>query len=109
MTDAEAAAGSIPASVAAAWGVRERPHKGPRPGLSLGRIVDAAVRVADAEGLDAVSMSRVAAELGTAPMSLYRPGGRPRSRADRSRARAGGPGCPAGPGRCGPGPGVIRG
>ena len=72
MTDAEAAAGSIPGSVAAAWGVRERPHKGPRPGLSLGRIVDAAVRVADAEGLDALSMSRVAAELGTAPMSLYR-------------------------------------
>ena len=29
MTDAEAAAGSIPGSVAAAWGVRERPHKGP--------------------------------------------------------------------------------
>jgi len=72
MTDAEAAAGSIPGSVAAAWGVRERPHKGPRPALSLGRIVDAAVRVADAEGLDAVSMGRVAAELGTAPMSLYR-------------------------------------
>jgi AcrR family transcriptional regulator len=67
-----AAAGSIPGSVAVAWGVRERPHKGPRPGLSLGRIVDGAVRVADAEGLDAVSMGRVAAELGTAPMSLYR-------------------------------------
>ena len=72
MTDTEAAAGSIPGGVAAAWGVRERPHKGPRPALSLGRIVDAAVRVADAEGLDAVSMGRVAAELGTAPMSLYR-------------------------------------
>ena len=72
MTDTEAAAGSIPGGVAAAWGVRERPHKGPKPALSLGRIVDAAVRVADAEGLDAVSMSRVAAELGTAPMSLYR-------------------------------------
>jgi AcrR family transcriptional regulator len=62
----------LPASVAAAWGVRDRPHKGPRPGLSLERIVAAAVQVADAEGLAAVSMSRVAAELGTAPMSLYR-------------------------------------
>ena len=72
MADTEAVAGSIPGSVAAAWGVRERPHKGPKPALSLGRIVDAAVRVADAEGLDAVSMGRVAAELGTAPMSLYR-------------------------------------
>ena len=62
----------LPASVAAAWGVRDRPHKGPRPGLSLERIVAAAVQVADAEGLAAVSMSRVATELGTAPMSLYR-------------------------------------
>jgi AcrR family transcriptional regulator len=72
MTDTEAAASSIPGSVAAAWGARERSHKGPKPGLSLGRIVAAAVRVADTEGLDAVSMGRVAAELGTAPMSLYR-------------------------------------
>src|SRR5215468_2656297 len=63
---------ALPASVAAAWGVRDRPHKGPKPGLSLERIVAAAVQVADAEGLAAVSMSRVAAELGTAPMSLYR-------------------------------------
>jgi len=65
-------AGEIPDSVAAAWGVRERPHKGPKPALSLARIVDAAVRVADTEGLDAVAMGRVAAELGAAPMSLYR-------------------------------------
>ena len=63
---------NLPAGVAAAWGLRERPHKGPRPGLSLERIVAAAVRVADGEGLAAVSMSRVATELGTAPMSLYR-------------------------------------
>jgi AcrR family transcriptional regulator len=62
----------VPASVAAAWGVRDRPHKGPKPALSLARIVDAGVRVADAEGLDAVSMGRVAASLDTAPMSLYR-------------------------------------
>ena len=62
----------VPATVAAAWGVRERPHKGPKPALSLARIVDAGVRIADAEGLDAVSMGRVAAELKAAPMSLYR-------------------------------------
>src|SRR5215469_11704523 len=63
---------NLPAGLEAAWGLRGRPHKGPRPGLSLERIVAAAVRVADAEGLAAVSMSRVAAELGAAPMSLYR-------------------------------------
>ncbi|MFG2329066.1 TetR/AcrR family transcriptional regulator C-terminal domain-containing protein [Streptomyces sp. NPDC048604] len=41
-------------------------------GLTLGRIVAAAVVVADEEGLAAVSMRRVAAELGVATMSLYR-------------------------------------
>ena len=62
----------LPASIEAAWGVRQRPHKGPRPALSLKRIVAAAVRVAAGDGLQAVSMSRVAAELGVSTMSLYR-------------------------------------
>ncbi|KAF0651143.1 MULTISPECIES: TetR/AcrR family transcriptional regulator [Streptomyces] len=58
--------------LAAAWGLRERPVKGPRPGLSVHRIVDAAVAVAASEGLAAVSMGRVAKELGASTMSLYR-------------------------------------
>src|SRR5258708_38184003 len=62
----------FPASLDVAWGLRDRPHRGPKPGLSLDRIVVAGVKVAQAEGLAAVSMSRVAAELGTGPMSLYR-------------------------------------
>ena len=62
----------LPASLAAAWGLRERPGKGPRPGLSLDKIVAAAVRVGAAEGLAAVSMARVAAELGAGTMALYR-------------------------------------
>ncbi|MET9463886.1 TetR/AcrR family transcriptional regulator C-terminal domain-containing protein [Streptomyces sp. NPDC006544] len=40
--------------------------------LTLERIVGAAVAVADTEGLAAVSMRRLAAELGVATMSLYR-------------------------------------
>jgi AcrR family transcriptional regulator len=62
----------LPAAVAAAWGVRAHPGKGPKPGLSLERIVAAAVKIASRDGLDAVSMSRVAAELGASTMSLYR-------------------------------------
>ncbi|MGW6564397.1 TetR/AcrR family transcriptional regulator [Streptomyces sp. NPDC054975] len=54
------------------WGTGERPSRGPKPGLTLDRIVTAAVAVADAEGLDAVSMRRVATELGVGTMSLYR-------------------------------------
>jgi AcrR family transcriptional regulator len=62
----------LPASIEAAWGLRERPSKGPKPGLSLERIVDAGVKVAETEGSAAVSMSRVAAELGSSAMALYR-------------------------------------
>jgi ketosteroid isomerase-like protein len=40
----------LPASIEAAWGLRERPHKGPKPGLSLRRIVAAGVKVAESEG-----------------------------------------------------------
>ena len=62
----------LPSSIAAAWGLRDRPGKGPKRGLSLPRIVRAGLTVAAAEGLAAVSMSRVAAELGVGTMSLYR-------------------------------------
>jgi AcrR family transcriptional regulator len=54
------------------WGPPERPSRGPKPGLSLDRIVQAAIKIADAEGLPAVSMQRVAAEFGFTTMSLYR-------------------------------------
>lgn len=50
------------------WGTSE-PE---RPGLSLGRIVAAAVEVADAEGLTSLSMRKVAERFGTTTMSLYR-------------------------------------
>ncbi|MGW6060670.1 TetR/AcrR family transcriptional regulator [Streptomyces sp. NPDC055189] len=62
----------LSASLETAWGLRERPSKGPKPGLSLDRIVDAGIAVAAAEGIGAVSMGRVAKSLGASPMSLYR-------------------------------------
>jgi AcrR family transcriptional regulator len=65
-------AGGLPDTVALAWGLRERPGKGPKRTLSLKGIVEAAVRVGSAEGLEALSMSRVAAEAGASAMALYR-------------------------------------
>ena len=62
----------LPPGLDLLWGRRERGKRGPRAGLSADAIVEAAVRVADAEGLDAVSMARVAHELGFTTMSLYR-------------------------------------
>jgi AcrR family transcriptional regulator len=54
------------------WGLRETAKRGPKPKLSRAAIVRAAVVVADAENLEAVSMQRVAKELGYTTMSLYR-------------------------------------
>jgi AcrR family transcriptional regulator len=62
----------LPAGLDLLWGRRGPGKRGPRPGLSADAIVDAAIRLADAEGLEGVSMARVAAELGFTTMSLYR-------------------------------------
>jgi len=62
----------LPPGLDLLWGRRERGKRGPRPGLSADTIVEAAVRLADREGLEAVSMARVAAELKFTTMSLYR-------------------------------------
>ena len=43
----------------------------PRQGLDRARVVAAAAALADAEGLDAVTLARVAADLGVRPPSLY--------------------------------------
>jgi AcrR family transcriptional regulator len=62
----------IPPSIELAWGLRDRGTRGPKPGLTLERIVAAGIEVALTQGLDALSMARVASELGVGTMSLYR-------------------------------------
>lgn len=70
MTDAPEP--ELPRGIALAWGVAATPQRGPKREMSVERIVEAAVEIADAEGLGAVSMAAVAAKLGFTPMSLYR-------------------------------------
>jgi AcrR family transcriptional regulator len=62
----------IPPSIELAWGLRERGTRGPKPGLTLDRIVAAGIKVALTQGIGALSMARVASELGVGTMSLYR-------------------------------------
>jgi AcrR family transcriptional regulator len=62
----------LPDEVALLWGVRNQGRRGPKPTLTPESIISAAVEVADAEGLAAVTMPRVAAHLGSATMALYR-------------------------------------
>ena len=51
----------LPASIEAAWGLRGRPSRGPKPGLSLERIVQAGIAVASAEGLEGLTIAYMAA------------------------------------------------
>ena len=62
----------LPPDVALMWRLRESPRRGPKPSLTLDDIVRAAIELADAEDLAAVSMARVAERLGNSTMALYR-------------------------------------
>ncbi|MGW7271659.1 TetR/AcrR family transcriptional regulator [Streptomyces sp. NPDC054864] len=54
------------------WMRPERSAYGPTPVYSRAKITKAAVRIADAEGLETATMRRIAGELGAGAMSLYR-------------------------------------
>jgi AcrR family transcriptional regulator len=54
------------------WTRRERSARGPAPEHSRAEIAAAAITLADARGLAAVTMRSAAAAIGTAPASLYR-------------------------------------
>ena len=62
----------LPRGIALAWGIAEAPQRGPKREMSIERIVEAAMEIADADGITAVSMGGVAARLGFTTMSLYR-------------------------------------
>jgi AcrR family transcriptional regulator len=53
------------------WGRVEGPRRGPKSKVAVADLVQAAVRIADSEGIDAVSTRRVAEAVGISPMSFY--------------------------------------
>jgi AcrR family transcriptional regulator len=59
-------------TLARLWDLQQPTARGPQPTMTIERIVEVAIAIADAEGLGALSMRRVAAELGAGTMSLYR-------------------------------------
>ena len=71
MTTDYSGSGDPARSLPLLWRDQKRPTRGPRPGLSVDQIVAAAIELADAEGLEALSMRRVAERLGVGTMSLY--------------------------------------
>jgi len=54
------------------WDDRSPPTRGPKPGLTPDDVVQAAMEIADEEGLAAMTMQAVATRLGFTTMALYR-------------------------------------
>ncbi|WP_248963261.1 TetR/AcrR family transcriptional regulator [Sphaerisporangium perillae] len=71
MTTEYTGAGDPARSLALLWRTREKASRKGKPDLSVDRVVRAAIEVADADGLAALSMRRVAEHLGVGTMSLY--------------------------------------
>jgi AcrR family transcriptional regulator len=54
------------------WEDRSRPTRGPKPALTPDDVVQAAIEIADEEGLAALTMQAVSSKLGFTTMAVYR-------------------------------------
>jgi AcrR family transcriptional regulator len=64
--------GEFDAALELLWFPPKIKRRGPKPGHALHDVLDAAILIADGEGLIAVSMQRLAQELGFTKMAVYR-------------------------------------
>jgi AcrR family transcriptional regulator len=62
----------LPPGLVGAWGGTPRPRRGPKPAHSVQQVVQAAVVLADEEGLAAASLPNIADSLGLTTNALYR-------------------------------------
>jgi AcrR family transcriptional regulator len=62
----------LPPGLARAWGVAAPPRRGPKPTHSVDGIVQAALELVDAGGIEALSFPKLAARVGVATNALYR-------------------------------------
>lgn len=58
-------------SIELLWGVHGPAKRGPKPRFSTDDVVQAAIAIADKEGLQAISMRSVAQAVGVSPMAIY--------------------------------------
>jgi len=62
----------LPPGIASAWGQVTASRRGPRPGHTIEEIVKTAIKLADKQGISALSLPRIAARLGLSRNALYR-------------------------------------
>jgi AcrR family transcriptional regulator len=70
--NASASRATLAAALELLWDEHPVPRRGPKPALTIGAIAREGIRLADADGLAAVTMQSVAAALGYTKMALYR-------------------------------------
>ncbi|GAB2686687.1 TetR/AcrR family transcriptional regulator [Kribbella swartbergensis] len=62
----------LPPGLALAWGVQPVQRRGPKPALSVEQIVDTGIAFGDRYGFEAISLQRIAAQLGVTTNAMYR-------------------------------------
>lgn len=71
--DESASADQVPTGLRRVWGIPNPVGtRGPKASLTLDSVLDVAVALGDAEGLDAISLTGVATRLGVTTNALYR-------------------------------------
>lgn len=72
MRGLEDAPDDLDATLELLWFSKDTRKRGPKPSHSLSQLLDAAINIADRDGLPAVSMQRLAQDLGFTKMAIYR-------------------------------------
>ena len=62
----------LPPGLALAWGVQPVQRRGPKPALSVDRIVATGIEFGDRQGFEAISLQKIAAQLGVSTNAMYR-------------------------------------
>ena len=63
---------NLPPGLALAWGVQPVQRRGPKPALSVDRIVATGIEFGDRQGFEAISLQKIAAHFGVSTNALYR-------------------------------------
>ncbi|GAA0619996.1 TetR/AcrR family transcriptional regulator [Kribbella sandramycini] len=62
----------LPPGLALSWGVQPTGRRGPKPGLTVEQIVATGIDFGDAQGFAAISLQKIAAQLGVTTNAMYR-------------------------------------
>jgi AcrR family transcriptional regulator len=62
----------LPPGLALSWGVHPIQRRGPKPALTVDQIVATGIEFGDSQGFEAISLQKIAAQLGVSTNAMYR-------------------------------------